>query len=34
MIFAAIGITAFLSITVRFAFKAYAMKDNMQHHKS
>ena len=34
MIFTAIGITAFLAITVRFAFKAHAINSSMQHHKS
>jgi len=34
MIFTTIGITAFLAITARFAFKAHAMKGSVQHHKA
>jgi len=35
MIFTAIGIIAFLAITVRFAFKQnHVMHGGMQHHKS
>jgi hypothetical protein len=34
MIFTAIGITAFLAITIRFAFKAHAMKGTIQHRKA
>jgi len=34
MIFTAIGIAAFLAVTVRFAFRAHTMKDSVQHHKA
>jgi hypothetical protein len=34
MIFTTIGITAFLAITVRFAFKAHTMKNTVQHRKA
>lgn len=34
MIFTAIGIIAFLAITVRFAFKTHAMKTSVQHRKA